>query len=168
MGLVLAAVGAAVAALIQASVLPFTVTTGGGLDLILVLAIVWTMTVSFEGGLVWAFLGGLLIDTLIPTRPLGISATVLLLAVGAAWVMGRMTPRATYPAAILVASVAGGAIGVLVPLLVGALAAGSAADPFAAFVPSMLVAGIGTAILAPIPIIIRRRLRGDDMERLDW
>jgi rod shape-determining protein MreD len=168
MGLVLAAVGAAVAALIQASVLPFTVTTGGGLDLLLVLAVVWTMTVSFEGGLVWAFLGGLLIDILLPTRPLGLSAFVLLLAVGAAWTVGRLSPRATYPAAIVVAAIAGGAISILVPLLIGALASGSSNDLLGPLIPSMLVAALGTAILAPIPILILRRIRGDDTERLGW
>src|SRR5450759_3318029 len=91
MSLVLAAVGAAVAALIQSSILPFTAAGGAGLDLVLVLAVVWTMTVGLDGGLVWAFLGGLIIDVLL-MRPLGLTAFVLLLAVGAAWIVGRVTP----------------------------------------------------------------------------
>ena len=78
MSLVLAAVGAAVAALIQSSILPFTAAGGAGLDLVLVLAVVWTMTVGLEGGLIWAFLGGLIIDVLL-MRPLGLTAFVLLL-----------------------------------------------------------------------------------------
>ena len=93
MSLVLAAVGAAVAALIQSSILPFTAAGGAGLDLVLVLAVVWTMTVGLDGGLVWAFLGGLIIDVLL-MRPLGLTAFVLLLTVGAAWLVGRISPRA--------------------------------------------------------------------------
>ena len=167
MSMVLAAVGAAVAALIQTSILPFTATQGSGLDLVLILAIVWTMTVNLEGGLVWAFLGGVIIDILV-MRPLGLSAFVLLLAVGIAWVVGRLAPRATYPAAILVAAVAGAVLSAMVPLLVGALRNGSPPHPFDAVVSSALVAAVATAVLAPLPIIIRRRLRGDDSERLDW
>ena len=104
MSLVLAAVGAAVAALIQSSILPFTSAGGAGLDLVLVLAVVWTMTVGLEGGLVWAFLGGLLIDVLL-MRPLGLTAFVLLLAVGAAWLVGRVSPRSFYPIVVVTTAV---------------------------------------------------------------
>ena len=168
MSMVLAAVGATVAALIEASILPFTVTSGGGIDLLVVLAIVWTMTVDFEGGLVWAFLGGLIIDVLLPTRPLGVSAFVLLLAVGAAWIVTRLAPRATYPAVIVVTAIAAGAISVVLPLLVGAMSNGSATSPTAGIMPSVLIGAFGAAILAPVPLLVRRRFRGDETERLDW
>src|SRR5487761_2453058 len=105
MGLLLAAVGAAVAALIQASILPFAAAGGAGLDL--VLAVVWTMTVSLEGGLIWAFLGGLIIDVLL-MRPLGLTAFVLLLAVGAAWCVGRFSPRAHSPIVVATAAITAG------------------------------------------------------------
>src|SRR5450756_1722888 len=78
MSLVLAAVGAAMAALIQSSILPFTAAGGAALDLVLVLAVVWTMTVGLEGGLIWAFLGGLIIDVLL-MRPLGLTAFLSLI-----------------------------------------------------------------------------------------
>ena len=51
------------------------------------------MALGLEGGLVWAFLGGLVIDVLL-MRPLGLTAFIDLLAVGAAWVIGRLAPRA--------------------------------------------------------------------------
>jgi hypothetical protein len=168
MSVVLAAVGAAVAAFVQASILPFSVTTGGGLDLLLVLAIVWTMTIDFEGGLVWAFLGGLIIDVLLPARPFGVSAFILLLAVGVAWVVARLAPRATYPAAIVVTAIVGGVVSVLAPLLIGAMSSGTVSQPMAGVIPSILIGAFGAAILAPVPILIERRLRGDDTERLDW
>ena len=167
MSTVLAAVGAAVAALIQTTILSFTTTDGDGLGLVLILAIVWTMTIGFEGGLVWAFLGGLLIDIML-LRPLGLSAFVLLLAVGAAWVVGRLTPRATYPAAVAVTAIAAAIASAFVPILMGAMRNGTPPNPFSGFFAALLVGGLAAAVLTPIPIVIRRRLGGDDSERLDW
>jgi rod shape-determining protein MreD len=168
MSLVLAAVGAAVAALIQSSILPFTAAGGAGLDLVLVLAVVWTMSVGLDGGLVWAFLGGLIIDVLL-MRPLGLTAFVLLLAVGAAWIVGRVTPRAFYPVVVITTAVTAGIASILTVILFGVLRGLPAGvDPFAQAVPTGIFAGIAAALIAPIPLIIRRRRFGDETERVDW
>jgi rod shape-determining protein MreD len=168
MSLVLAAVGAAVAALIQSSILPFTAAGGAGLDLVLVLAVVWTMSVGLDGGLVWAFLGGLIIDVLL-MRPLGLTAFVLLLAVGAAWIVGRLTPRAFYPVVVITTAVTAGIASILTVILFGVLRGLPAGvDPFAQAVPTGMFAGIAAALIAPIPVIIRRRRFGDETERVDW
>jgi rod shape-determining protein MreD len=168
MSLVLAAVGAAVAALIQSSILPFTAAGGAGLDLVLVLAVVWTMSVGLDGGLVWAFLGGLIIDVLL-MRPLGLTAFVLLLAVGAAWIVGRLTPRAFYPVVVITTAVTAGIASILTVILFGVLRGLPAGvDPFAQAVPTGMFAGIAAALIAPIPLIIRRRRFGDETERVDW
>jgi rod shape-determining protein MreD len=168
MSLVLAAVGAAVAALIQSSILPFTAAGGAGLDLVLVLAVVWTMSVGLDGGLVWAVLGGLIIDVLL-MRPLGLTAFVLLLAVGAAWIVGRVTPRAFYPVVVITTAVTAGIASILTVILFGVLRGLPAGvDPFAQAVPTGMFAGIAAALIAPIPLIIRRRRFGDETERVDW
>jgi rod shape-determining protein MreD len=168
MSLVLAAVGAAVAALIQSSILPFTAAGGAGLDLVLVLAVVWTMSVGLDGGLVWAFLGGLIIDVLL-MRPLGLTTFVLLLAVGAAWIVGRVTPRAFYPVVVITTAVTAGIASILTVILFGVLRGLPAGvDPFAQAVPTGMFAGIAAALIAPIPLIIRRRRFGDETERVDW
>jgi len=168
MSLVLAAVGAAVAALIQSSILPFTAAGGAGLDLVLVLAVVWTMSVGLDGGLVWAFLGGLIIDVLL-MRPLGLTTFVLLLAVGAAWIVGRLTPRAFYPVVVITTAVTAGIASILTVILFGVLRGLPAGvDPFAQAVPTGMFAGIAAALIAPIPVIIRRRRFGDETERVDW
>ena len=168
MSLVLAAVGAAVAALIQSSILPFTAAGGAGLDLVLVLAVVWTMTVGLDGGLVWAFLGGLIIDVLL-MRPLGLTAFVLLLAVGAAWLVGRISPRAFYPVVVATAAVTAGLASVLTIVLFGVLRGLPAGvDPLSQAVPTTLLAGLVAALIAPVPVIIRRRRFGDETERIDW
>ena len=168
MSLVLAAVGAAVAALIQSSILPFTAAGGAGLDLVLVLAVVWTMTVGLDGGLVWAFLGGLIIDVLL-MRPLGLTAFVLLLAVGAAWLVGRVSPRAFYPVVVATTAVTAGLASILTVVLFGVLRGLPAGvEPVSQAVPTALLAGLVAAVIAPIPVIIRRRRFGDETERVDW
>ena len=168
MSLVLAAVGAVVAALIQSSILPFTAAGGAGLDLVLVLAVVWTMTVGLDGGLVWAFLGGLIIDVLL-MRPLGLTAFVLLIAVGAAWLVGRVSPRAFYPVVVATAAVTAGLASVLTVVLFGVLRGLPAGvEPLSQAVPTALLAGLVAALIAPVPVIIRRRRFGDESERVDW
>jgi rod shape-determining protein MreD len=168
MSLVLAAVGAVVAALIQSSILPFTAAGGAGLDLVLVLAVVWTMTVGLDGGLVWAFLGGLIIDVLL-MRPLGLTAFVLLIAVGAAWLVGRVSPRAFYPVIVATAAVTAGLASVLTVILFGVLRGLPAGvEPLSQAVPTALLAGLVAALIAPVPVIIRRRRFGDESERVDW
>ena len=168
MSLVLAAVGAAVAALIQSSILPFTAGGGAGLDLVLVLAVVWTMTVGLDGGLVWAFLGGLMIDVLL-LRPLGLTAFVALLAVGAAWIVGRISPRAFYPIIVATTAVTAGVASVLTVVLIGALRGlPPGVEPLSQAVPSGLLAGLAAAVIAPVPVLIQRRRFGDETERVDW
>ena len=168
MSLVLAAVGAAVVALIQSSILPFTAVGGAGLDLVLVFAVVWTMTVGLDGGLVWAFLGGLIIDVLL-MRPLGLTAFVALLAVGAAWLVGRISPRPLYPIVVVTAAVTAGMASVLTLALIGALRGLPAGvEPLAQAIPSGLLAGLAAAAIAPLPVLIQRRRLGDETERVDW
>ena len=98
MTLPLAAVGALVAALLETSVLPELQIGGTKPDLVLVLAIVATMIMGVEDGLVWAFLGGLMLDVLVPGRPLGATTFVLLLVVGLAILISRALGPSRLPA----------------------------------------------------------------------
>jgi rod shape-determining protein MreD len=168
LSLVLAAVGAAVAALIQSTVLPFTAQGGGGLDLVLVIAVVWTMALGLEGGLVVAFLGGLIIDVLL-MRPLGLTAFIDLLAVGTAWVIGRVFVRALYPAIVVTAAVLAGLAGPLTTVLYQALRdVPAGVDPTSGVVPSAVLAGIVAALIAPPALALARRSRVEEAERVDW
>ncbi|CAN5745955.1 hypothetical protein BH24CHL6_BH24CHL6_06340 [soil metagenome] len=84
MTLPFAALGALIAALIEASVLPEFPIGGTQADLVLLLAIVATMLLGPEDGLVWALVGGLMLDMLTPARPIGATTLTLLLVVGLA------------------------------------------------------------------------------------
>ncbi len=168
MSLVLAAVGAAVAALIQSTVLPFAAAGGGGLDLVLVIAVVWTMALGLEGGLVWAFLGGLVIDVLL-MRPLGLTAFLDLLAVGAAWVIGRVFVRALYPVIVITAAALAMLAAPLTVLLYQALRDVSGnADPTAGLVPSTILAAVVAALATPLALAIARRTSVEEAERVEW
>ncbi len=168
MSLVLAAVGAAVAALIQSTVLPFAAEGGGGLDLVLVIAVVWTMALGLEGGLVWAFLGGLVIDVLL-MRPLGLTAFIDLLAVGAAWVVARLFVRALYPVIVVTAAVLAGVAAPLTVLLYEALRdVPAGVDPTEGIASSVVAAAVVAAVIAPPALAIARRSRGEEAERVDW
>ena len=88
MTLLLAAVGAVVTALIELTVTPYLRIGSAHPHPVLVLAVIVTIAIGLEAGLVWAFVGGLALDVL-AQRPLGSTAFALLLCVG-----GDVAPRA--------------------------------------------------------------------------
>ena len=89
MSLLIAAVGAVLASLLETSVLP---ELHASLDLVLVFALVSAMLLSVEEGLTWAFLGGLTLDLLTPGgRALGSTTLCLLLATGGGLLIARIT-----------------------------------------------------------------------------
>lgn len=111
MSLAVAAIGAIVAALLELTIVPYLQIGGAQPDLVLVLAVAWTLVAGLEGGLVWAFVGGLMLDVL-AARPLGSTPFVLLVCVGLAAAGARFLEPARW---------AGPAIASLVLGLVAAL-----------------------------------------------
>jgi rod shape-determining protein MreD len=91
-----AALGALLAALLETSVAPEVTFGGAQVDLVLSFAIVAAVTMGIDDALVWAFLGGLMLDMLIPGRPIGATTLSLLLTVGVALLAARLpAPRRT-------------------------------------------------------------------------
>jgi rod shape-determining protein MreD len=165
MSLTLAAVGAVVAALFDTTIAPYLRIGGGQPDLVLVFAVTWTVVVGFEGGLVWAFLGGLLIDLLAP-RPFGSTAFALLLSVGAAAAYARAVVRGRYTRPIVavflfslmyavVFTIINRALRPLIPL----------DDAIASWLPSAIYDTAIAALISPVVVAVqsRRTDRG-----LDW
>lgn len=101
MTLPFAALGALIAALVEATVLAELPFFGAQADLVLALAIVATIVLSAEDGLVWAFVGGLMLDMLIPARPIGATTLSLLLVVGLAALLAHFVGRGHRLAAVL-------------------------------------------------------------------
>jgi rod shape-determining protein MreD len=166
MTLLLAAVGAVVTALIELTVAPYLRIGAAQPHPVLVLAVIVTIALGLEAGLVWAFVGGLALDVL-AQRPLGSTAFTLLLCVGGAAVLARTFSRIRpiVPiAAVLVLSavysmilfVAFGALGVRMPV----------PDPFGVILPGAIYDGVLGAIVGPLTVAIHdRRL---DQDRVDW
>ena len=166
MSFTLAAVGAVVAALLNLTIAPFLRIDAAQPDFVLISAVVWTVVGGIEGGLIWAFIGGLMIDFLSP-RPLGSTAFALLLCVGGAALLARALIRFRYVVpvvAVLVFSV----VNALLFLVVYSALRGPvpASDPLAAVIPAAIYDAMLAAIVGPLAVaLIARR---ENRERLDW
>jgi rod shape-determining protein MreD len=166
MSLTLAAVGALVAALFDTSIAPYLQIGGAQPDLVLVLAVIWTVVVGFEGGLMWAFVGGLAIDLLAP-RPLGSTAFVMLLTVGAAAVFARLVVRGPYARPVIAVFLCSIMYTTLFTTLHRALVGPIPLDDaIAGVVPTAVFDALIALLVAPF--VVRIRARTADRDRVDW
>lgn len=107
MSLLIAAVGAVVAAILESSVATELLVLGVKLDLVFALAIGVAMVMGFEDGVLVASLGGLTLDMLLPERPVGAAMLTLLTVVG----LALLVARATDPPRLIVIAVTALALG---------------------------------------------------------
>jgi len=92
MGPVLAAVGAAIAALMEVTVASRIHLADAQPQIVFVIAILLTLIIGFEEGMTWAFVGGLFVD-LLTLRPLGSTVFGLLVVVGLAAAVSPILAR---------------------------------------------------------------------------
>jgi rod shape-determining protein MreD len=167
MTLLLAAVGATVAALFELTVgTPYLRVGDAQPHLVLVGAVVVTIVVGLEPGLVWAFVGGLGLDVL-ADRPLGSTAFALLLCVGGAAVIGRLLARIRPLAPIIATFVLSIAYSMMLFTLVGALRPPlPITDPLGIVLPGAVYDAILAAIVGPLAVSVHDRRAQRD--RVDW
>jgi rod shape-determining protein MreD len=166
MSLLLAAVGAMVAGLLELTIGSYMRVGDAQPHLVLVLGVIWTVASGLDAGLAWAFAGGLLLDILAP-RPLGSSAFALLVALSLAAAAVRpfqrlrpLAPVALVPALSLVYSV-------LLLVTFGALRSPiSAPDPMTTLVPGIVYDAVIGVLLGPLIVSIHDR--AGDQERVTW
>jgi rod shape-determining protein MreD len=162
-----AALGALIAALIETTVLPELPIAGAQPDLVFTLAVVATMLLSAEDGLVWAFVGGLLIDLLVPARPIGATTLSLLLVVGVAALASRVVGRAhRWPAVLAVFILTWLYQAILLATLVF-----SEGIAFGIFDPQLVLVSAMLNTLIAIPavlVIVALQRRFGTAERVDW
>jgi rod shape-determining protein MreD len=93
MSLLIAALAAILAAIIESSV--FTQLLIGGVkpDLVVAVGIAMAMVLGFAHGMVWAVVGGLMLDLLLPERAVGSTTLAALLVIGAALLFARLSDR---------------------------------------------------------------------------
>jgi rod shape-determining protein MreD len=153
MSLPLAALGALVAALVEMSVLPEIRIAGVKPDLVFVLAVVSVVIVGVEEGLVWAFLGGLMLDLLSVERPLGATMLSLLLTVGIAALFARVLgPSRALAGALAVFALTWIFHGILIGVL--AVTAGVGVST-AAFGPVFAIAVLNIVVALPAIAVAR-------------
>ena len=166
MRLTLAAIGAVAAALLNVTIAPFLRIGAAQPDFVLVFSVLWTVLAGIEGGLVWAFIGGLMID-LLSSRPLGATAFTMLLCVGGAAILGHALIRFRYVAPVLTVFVFSIANALLFLAVYGALRGPIAApDPLGSILPAALYDTLLAVIVGPLAVAVI--LRRENRERLDW
>ena len=92
MSLLFAAIGATVTALVEATLAQYIKVGDAAPHPVLVGGVIWTIAAGIDRGITWAFVGGLVLDSLLG-RPLGVSAFALLAAVGGAALIAQPFPR---------------------------------------------------------------------------
>jgi rod shape-determining protein MreD len=157
MTLLVAAIAATVAAIVELTITPYLRVGDAQPHLVFVMAVVWTVAVGFDSGLVWAFVGGLVLDTL-AQRPLGSTAFALLVVVGATAVLGRSLARIRPVVAIIATLILSLVYSMTLVLLFSVLRPPSTlADPLRIVAPGVLYDVILAAILGPLAVSIRDR-----------
>ena len=166
MTLLLAAVGATMTALVELTVGPYLRFGTAQPHLVLVLGIVVTVAIGLEAGLVWAFVGGLVLDVL-AQRPLGSTAFALLLCMGATAVLAQLLVRVRPIVPVLATLLLSLFYSMTLYVAFNALRTPiPVADPIALLLPGVVYDTILAALIGPLAIAIHDRR--NETERLDW
>lgn len=166
MNLLLAAIGATVIALVEATLTPYLKVGDAGPHLVLVGGVIWTIAAGIERGITWAFVGGLVLDSLLG-RALGTSAFALLLAVGVAALLAKPIPRLRLVLPVIAVPVISVGYSMLILALGTATQPGLAvADPARLFLPGALYDGLLGMFIGPLVVTIHDRRA--TTERMDW
>lgn len=166
MGLLFAAIGATVAALLESSLVPYIAVGDAAPHPVLLGGVIWTIAAGIDRGVTWAFVGGLVLDSLLD-RPLGGTAFALLVAVGGAALVARPFPRLRLVAPVVAVPI----LSVVYSLvLVGVAAAqqpGSTYSGIGAFLPDALYDAIIGMFIGPLAVTLRDR-KAAASERVEW
>jgi rod shape-determining protein MreD len=166
MSLFVAAIGATVTAIFELTVGPYLRVGNAQPHLVFILAIISTVAIGLESGLVWAFVGGIALDVL-AQRPLGASSFALIVSVGIAASITRpfvrIRPLVVAPAVALLSLVYSMTLFVLLGALRSSVASN---DPVTTLVPGVVYDAVIAVIVGPL--VVATHDRYSDEERADW
>jgi rod shape-determining protein MreD len=166
MTLLLAAVGAIVAALFEATVTPYLRVGDGQPHIVLVAGIVLTIAIGLDAGIVWAFIGGIAIDVL-AQRPLGSTSFALLVCLGGASLLASLFARLRPLAPIVATFVLSLLYSMILFYLTSALRTPLAVtDPVSVVLPGAFYDAILAGVIGPLAVGIHDRRA--QAERVDW
>jgi rod shape-determining protein MreD len=166
MGLLFAAIGATVAALFEASVVPYIAAGDAAPHPVFLGAVIWTIAAGIDRGVTWAFVGGLVLDSLLG-RPLGGTAFALLLVVGGAALLARPFPRLRLVAPVVAVPILSLVYSMVLGTLNAALQPGAISPALGTFFPDALYDGLIGMFVGPLAVTLRDR-RTAATERVEW
>ena len=167
MSLPLAAAGAVLVALVELSVAPYVEIAGLKPDLVLIAVVVIASFAGLERAMVWAFVGGLMLDLLSagPYRPLGATSFTLLVVAGIAAFVVRAFPSGRIAISVTLVF----ALAIVYPLSILfflSLRGATAADPVGTVVPIAVLDAVLSIPVAVIAFLAARRFQAQ--EGLGW
>ena len=166
MSLLFAAIGAVITALAEVTFGLYDAVGGATPHPVLVGGVIWTIAAGIDRGLTWAFVGGLVLDSLLG-RPLGVSSFALLVAVGGAALIAQPFPRLRLVAPIVAVPVMSLVYsGLLLGITAAAQQTGIPSDPITLITPGALYDGVLGLFIGPIVMTLRDRRAAT--ERADW
>lgn len=166
MSLLLSAIGATIVAVLDVTLGRYLIIGNATPHLVLVLGVIWSIAAGIEGGVAWAFVGGIVLDSLLG-RPLGASAFALLVAVGGARLIAQPMARLRLVVPIVAVPVLSLVYSMLI-LVLGSTGqgAGTVSDPIGLFMPGVIYDAVLGIFLGPL--IVNAHDRQLVVERVDW
>jgi rod shape-determining protein MreD len=162
MTLLVAAIAATVAAMFESTITQYLRVGDAQPHLVFVLAVVWTVAAGLDSGLVWAFVGGIALDTL-AQRPLGSTAFALLLVVGATSVLARSLARIRPVVGIIATALLSLVYSMTLVVLFSVLRPPAPlTDPIRIVLPSVAYDVILAVFLGPLLVSIRDRFTDEE------
>jgi rod shape-determining protein MreD len=166
MGLLFAAIGAVIAAVAEVTLGLYVAVGSATPHPVLVGGVIWTIAAGIDRGLIWAFVGGLVLDSLLG-RPLGVSSFALLVAVGGASLVAQPLPRLRLIAPIVAVPVLSVVFSsVLIAMTAAAQQGRIVGDPLTIITPGALYDGVLGLFIGPIVVTLHARHAAG--ERVDW
>jgi len=166
MSLLFAAIGATVTALVEVTLTPYIAVGDAAPHPVLVGGVIWTIAAGIDRGITWAFVGGLVLDSLLG-RPLGVSAFSLLVSVGGAALIAQPFPRLRLVAPVIAVPLLSIVNSILIMSLSAAARPGADfSDPFSLLLPGVIYDGIIGMFVGPLAVMLHDRRTAT--ERLDW
>lgn len=162
MTLLVAAIAATVAAIVESTVTQYLRIGDAQPHLVFVLTVVSTVALGVDSGLVWAFVGGLALDT-VALRPLGSTAFALLIAVAATQAIAVPLQRLRPIVAIIAVAILSLLYSMTLVVLFSVLRPPAAlADPLRVVAPSVPYDVFVAALFGPLVVSIHDRIRHDE------
>jgi len=167
MSILAPAVGAVVVAILESSALAHLQMGSAKPDLVFAVGVAVAMVLGFEAGVTWAFVGGVMLDLLIPGRALGSTTLVFLLVTA----MALIVARAMWPPRLLIVAITVFVLSVVLQVLLLTVLAVTVDVAFAGLsVGELLLSALLNVVVAGLSVLAIRALdqRFGEPERLAW